>query len=325
MTGTNARALWISEAGRAELKDTAIIQQNGDLPVKTLFSGISRGTERLVFEGRVPETEHETMRAPFQEGAFTFPIKYGYSSVGEIQAGPRAGERIFALFPHQDVYCLPAYSAVPVPDEVPSERAVVAANMETALTILWDSGASAGDRIVVIGAGVVGALVGYLSAQMPGSSVCLVDIDPERADLARHLGCEFATPDEASDATLGEADVVIHASASSAGLATAIALAGVEVSIVEASWYGTQTTEAPLGGRFHQRRLRIIGSQVGRIPAHKAARWTYRRRLTKALELLGDPRLDHLMSGETSFDDLARDYGSILRDPATLCHRVRYD
>ena len=193
--------------------------------------------------------------------------------------------------------------------------------METALTILWDGGIGPGDRVAVVGCGVVGALAGYLAAGIPGTEVTLVDIDPGRAGLAEALGCTFARPSGAR----GDADVVIHASATDAGLSTAIGLAGAEARIVEASWYGARASTLPLGGRFHQRRLRIVGSQVGCIPPDRSPRWTHARRLDTALGLLADPRLDALIPRETRFSDLAQDYAAILADPATLCHRVRYD
>jgi threonine dehydrogenase-like Zn-dependent dehydrogenase len=302
------------------LRDTGLNPASDDLEITTLFTAISRGTERLVFEGRVPQTEYQTMRAPFQEGDFLGPVKYGYAAVGRIENTARAGEIAFVLYPHQQRFCVADAAAVTVPATVSPARAVLAANMETALNIIWDAGVTAGDRVAVVGCGVVGALAGYLAARMPGTQVCLIDVDPARATLAQALGCDFAAPDTAA----GDADVVIHASASAAGLATAIALAGMEATVVEASWYGAGVTEAPLGGRFHQRRLSLIASQVGRIPANHAARWSYTRRLQTALSLLADPALDALISGETAFATLANDYASILDDPATLCHRVRF-
>jgi hypothetical protein len=312
------QALWITGRRHVETRETDVEVPQDHLLVETLYTGISRRTERLVFENRVPASEYDTMRAPFQEGDFPHPVKYGYASVGRIETDP--DNLVFTLFPHQARFAVPSSAAVPIPDGVPAGRAILAANMETALNIVWDARIQPGDKVAVVGAGVVGALVGYLAARIPGTDTCLVDVDASRAVLAEKFGCQFALP---ADAT-GDADVVIHASATSAGLATAIGLAGIEASLVEASWYGTGQTEVPLGGRFHQRRLRIIGSQVGRIPADHAARWTYRRRLETALRLLADPVLDALISGETAFTDLQGRYGAILDDPATLCHRVRY-
>ncbi|MGB3408433.1 MAG: zinc-binding alcohol dehydrogenase [Jannaschia sp.] len=317
---TGAHALWITAAGQAAIRETPYRPAEDAVQVTTLFSGISRGTERLVYRGHVPVSEQADMRAPFQEGDFTFPVKYGYAAVGEVQTGDRQGQVVFSLFPHQTRFAVPAHMALPVPADVPAARAVLAANMETAVNIAWDAGIGIGDRVVVVGCGVVGALVGYLSAKIPGTDVTLIDIEPARARLAATLGCGFARPDTAP----GTADVVIHASASAAGLSLAIALAGPEATVIEASWYGSQTVDVPLGGRFHHQRLRIVSSQVGRLPARQAPRWDFGRRLAKALTLLNDPALDALISGETPFADLPAAYDGILRDPSTLCHRVRY-
>lgn len=263
------------------------------------------------------------MRAPLQAGSFGFPVKYGYAAVGRIVAGApgRLGEVVFALAPHQSHFACPAAMVHPLPAGLPPGRAVLAANMETALNVVWDSGAGPGDRVVVVGAGVVGALAAALCARMPGAEVTLVDIAPARAGLAAALGCGFAAPEGLPP---GGADVVIHASASAAGLATALAAAGPEAAVVEASWYGAAEVPAPLGAAFHSQRLRLIGSQVGRLPPARAPRWSHARRMAKALELLCDPAFDALMSGETPLADLPAAYGAILADPGTLCHRVRY-
>jgi NADPH:quinone reductase-like Zn-dependent oxidoreductase len=316
-----ARALWITGPRVAEIRPTDVTPGPEDYVVHTLFSGISRGTERLVFEGRVPESEYQTMRAPMQGGEFPFPVKYGYSAVGQIQDGPDAGRIVFALHPHQTRFTCPQAMALPVPSAVPATRAVLAANMETALNILWDAQVQPGDRVAVVGAGTVGALAGYLAARIPGTETCLIDVDPTRADLARALGCAFAAP----DAGPSEVDVVIHTSATESGLVTALTLAGLEATVIEASWFGTRPTTISLGAAFHQRRLRLVASQVGRIPAHRAARWTHRRRLEAALRLLDDPVLDTLISGESPFDMAAQDYAHILDAPDTLCHRLRYE
>lgn len=318
-------ALWCIGPGRAETRPA----EPGDgVAVDTLFTAISRGTERLVFEGRVPESEAGRMRAPAQEGAFPFPVKYGYSAVGRVTEGALRGRAVFALHPHQTRFRMPEAALTPLPDGLPPERAVLGANMETALNILWDSGAAAGDRIAVIGAGVVGALAGYLAARLPGAEVTLVDRRPERAALADALGCGFAPADEtpkgAPDGAPDACDVVIHTSATADGLALALGLAGQDATVVEASWHGAGATPVPLGGAFHSRRLRLVSSQVGHLPPDRAARWTHGRRMAKALDLLCDPALDILISGETRFEDLAAQYGAILGDPDTLCHRIRY-
>ncbi|WP_234822485.1 zinc-dependent alcohol dehydrogenase [Palleronia aestuarii] len=311
-------ALWCIGPGRAEARPG---QMGDGVLVEALYSGISRGTERLVLQGRVPESEHDRMRGPAMEGTFPFPVKYGYSAVGRVAEGRLAGRTVFALHPHQTRFRLPEEALTPLPDGLPPTRAVLGANMETALTLLWDSGAGPGDRIAVVGAGVVGALTGYLAARLPGAEVTLVDTNPDRAALAQALGCTFAAPSAAPE----DCDVVLHLSATGAGLETAVNCAGFEATVLEGSWYGAGTVPVPLGGAFHSRRLRIVGSQVGRIPTARAPRWTYARRLSKTLDLLRDPVLDMLISGETEFAELPDVYAAILSDPDTLCHRIRYD
>ncbi|CAN7420058.1 zinc-binding alcohol dehydrogenase [Bosea sp. LjRoot90] len=269
--------------------------------VRTLWSGISRGTERLVFEGRVPESEYERMRAPFQQGAFPFPVKYGYCAVGMVDAGPAEllGKRVFCLHPHQDRFVVPADRVTLVPEGVPARRAVLAANMETALNAHWDAGSGPADRIVVVGGGVLGLLVAYIAARLPGAEVTLVDLDESRAGLAESLGCRFALPADCPR----NADLVFHASASAAGLATAIDAAGFEARIVELSWYGEGSVAVPLGGAFHARRLQLVSSQVGQVSPSRRARFDYARRANAALALLADARLDALITDEIAFKD----------------------
>jgi threonine dehydrogenase-like Zn-dependent dehydrogenase len=321
-----ANALWITGKQRAEMIKSELRMPTADeVTIESRFGAISRGTEALVVAGAVPEGEHDRMRAPLQEGDFPFPVKYGYAVVGTVTAGPpgRIGETVFCLHPHQDVFHAPAAMAVPVPATVPPSRAVLAANMETALNALWDAGVQAGDRVAVVGGGLLGLLVAYLAANVAGTRITVVDIEPERKVPATALGCGFAEPHEALSIA-GGSDVVIHASASSKGLTTAISLAGFEARIVEMSWFGERVVEVPLGGAFHSQRLSIIASQVGHVPASRRARWPLARRMAVAMDLLADGRLDCLLSGETAFADLPQSYCGILADPGTLCHRIRY-
>jgi threonine dehydrogenase-like Zn-dependent dehydrogenase len=296
-----ARALWYVSRRRAELRPVVLSAPGPDeVRVRMLWSALSRGTERLVFEGRVSFGESERMRLPAQEGDFPYPVKYGYCAVGVIEEGPIAGRTVFALHPHQERFTAPLTMLHPVPNGVPARRAVLAANMETALNALWDSGAGPGDRILVVGAGVVGLLAGYLAAQMPGTEVTLVDIDFARRPVAESFGAAFAKPLDAP----GGADVVLHASATPAGLACALACAGTEATVVEMSWYGDRMVPAPLGLDFHARRLKLIASQVGAVAPSRRPRWDPRRRMEKALALLADERLDALVTGEVAFEEL---------------------
>lgn len=308
---TKSRAIWFTAKGAIELRDERLRPPGKDeVLVETLYSGISRGTERLVLAGGVPDTELHRMRAPFQKGDFPFPVKYGYCATGRVAAGQSdlIGREVFVLHPHQDRFVVPAGSVMPIPTGVPARRATLAANMETALNAIWDSGAGAGDRISVVGAGVLGLLVGYLAARMPGSEVTLIDPQPSRTAIVEHLGARHATRLESP----GTADFVFHASATSAGLSTALAAAGNEATVIEISWYGDRTVQAPLGGAFHSQRLKLISSQVGSIPPDRRPRWTHRRRLETALALLQDDRLDILVTREIMFD------AAPLRLPAEL-------
>jgi threonine dehydrogenase-like Zn-dependent dehydrogenase len=298
-----ARALWYVAPGKAELREATLPAAKPDqVLVRTLYSGISRGTERLIFEGRLLESEWTRMRLPAQEGEFPFPVKYGYAAVGEVEVGPAelVGRAVFSLHPHQDRFVAAAEAVVPLPDGIPARRAVLAANLETALNALWDSRASACDRIVVIGAGLVGLLTAALAAGIPGAEVTAVDIDRSRASYVEMLGAAFASPANAPR----DADVVIHTSANPEGLALALDLAGREGTIVEASWYGDAQALLPLGGAFHSRRLKIVSSQVGSPPTFRRPRWNNRRRLEAALRLLADPRFDTLLGEEIAFPDL---------------------
>jgi 2-desacetyl-2-hydroxyethyl bacteriochlorophyllide A dehydrogenase len=324
MSDELGRAFWLAAPGRGEIR-TAPLHATGpdDVLVRAQASAISRGTESLVFTGRVPPSEYQQMRCPFQEGDFPGPVKYGYASVGIVEAGPAAlrGRRVFCLYPHQDLYVVPASAVVPVPGDVPDERATLAANMETAVNAMWDAGPRLGDRIAIIGAGVVGCFVASLAAKLPGTRVELIDIDPRRATVAAALGCRFAAPEAAS----GDCDIVFHSSASEAGLATALRLAGFEAKLIELSWYGNKPVAVPLGEAFHQRRLQLISSQVGAVAHARRARRTHRERLALALELLADPVYDQLITGHCTLDTLPRRMAQLAAAPdGALAEIVHY-
>ncbi len=278
----------------------------------------------MVFNANVPPSEHERMRAPFQEGSFPYPVKYGYTNVGLVTHGPDnwIGKTVFSLFPHQTVFAIPVSAVTAVPQDVPASRAILAANMETAVNTLWDAQPSIGDKISVIGAGVVGSLIAWLAAQIPGTDVELVDVNHRRETLAAHLNVTFKAPEDASP----ERDLIINASANEAGLNTALRCAGFEATIVEVSWYGNTPVTIPLGEAFHSRRLNIRSSQVGHIANPQRSRWDYKRRLELALSLLKHNCLDHLVSGESKFEDLPSTLLTITdKNADVLCHRIVYD
>ncbi|MEU1686947.1 dehydrogenase [Micromonospora sp. NPDC005707] len=323
MTG-EARAFWLRAPGEGELRPVALAPPGpGEVLVRARYSGVSRGTETLVFTGRVPADQHAAMRAPFQEGDFPAPVKYGYLSVGTVEAGPAElrGRTVFCLHPHQTAYVVPADAVVVVPDQVPAARAVLAGTVETAVNALWDAAPLVGDRVTVVGGGMVGCCVAAVLARFPGVRIELVDADPARAGVAAALGVDFALPADAA----GDRDLVVHASATAEGLQRALELLRPERTVLELSWYGDRPVTLALGGAFHSKRLGIRSSQVGTVSPRRADR-SYADRLAVALDLLADPAFDALLTGRSPFADLpdVLDRLASGRLPA-LCHLITYD
>lgn len=317
-------AFWLRSPGVGELRDVVLPEPGeGDVVVRTLCSGVSRGTESLVFRGGVPSSQYAAMRAPFQDGDFPGPVKYGYLNVGLVEEGPESlvGRTVFCLYPHQTRYVVPASAVTVVPDSVPATRAVLAGTVETAVNAVWDAAPMLGDRIAVIGAGMIGCSVAAVLARFPAVRVQLVDAEPARAGIAAALGVEFALPQDA----LGDCDLVVHASATEAGLARSLELLAPEGTVLELSWYGDRRVSLPLGEAFHSRRLVLRSSQVGSVsPARRSSR-SFGDRLALALELLADPALDALVTGECAFEELPQVMTAIAAGELPgLCHRVLY-
>ena len=320
-----ALAFWVREPGEGEIRPIRLPEPgSGEVTVRTLRSGISRGTETLVFRGGVPESQYAAMRAPFQEGNFPGPVKYGYLNVGVVEHGPPdlRGRTVFCLYPHQTAYVVPAGAVVPVPDDVPPVRAVLAGTVETAVNALWDAAPLVGDRVTVVGAGMVGCCVARLLARFPGVEVTVVDTDPAKAEVVTGLGASFESPSDAADGR----DLVVHASATSTGLQLSLDLLALEGVVLDLSWYGDAEVRLSLGGAFHSGRLGIRASQVGTVsPARRGSR-THADRLALALELLRDPGFDALITGVSPFDELPALMSKLAEGkmPA-LCHTVSYD
>lgn len=319
-----AQAFWLRSPGSGEIRTVELPDPGpDDVLVRTRYSGVSRGTEGIVFRGEVPPSQYGAMRAPFQDGDFPGPVRYGYLNVGVVEHGPEhlRGRTVFCLFPHQTRYVVPAAAVVPVPDGVPPERAILGGVMETAVNALWDAAPLIGDRVTVVGGGMVGCCVAALLARMPGVEVEVVDVDPGRASTVRALGARFVRPPEAATGR----DLVVHASATSAGLARSLELAAPEATVLELSWYGDRAVSVPLGEFFHQRRLAVRSSQVGAVSPARRDRRTPSDRLALALDLLHDPALDQLITGECTFADLPEVLPRLARgDLPALCHRVRF-
>ena len=325
MTGDNsARAFWVTGIGEGEIRAEQLPEPaDGEVLIRTLYSGISRGTETLVFTGAVPVSEYERMRAPFQEGNFPAPIKYGYINVGLVEKGPDGllGKSVFCMYPHQTRYVVPVEAVYPLPEGVPCGRAVLAANLESVVNGLWDATPRVGDRIAVVGAGTLGCLFAWLTTQIPGCSVELVDINPDKALVADALGVTFKHVDRATSG----ADLVVHASGTGEGLSSALGLAGFEAKVLELSWFGDRHVALPLGENFHAQRLTLQSSQVSSIPSAQRGRWSPGRRLELVFRLLEDPRLDVLITDDSSFEELPAVLETLsVGSGNTLCHRINY-
>jgi threonine dehydrogenase-like Zn-dependent dehydrogenase len=324
MSTEQARAFWVTGPRRAEIRDETLAAPGpGEVQVRTLYTGISRGTESLVYNDQVPVSEYQRMRAPFQAGDFPAPVKYGYINVGIVERGPAdlVGREVFCLYPHQTRYVVAADAVQLLPPNLPARRAVLTANMQTAVNGLWDADIKVGDRVAVIGAGTVGCLIAWLAARVPGCEVQLVDSDPGKAEVAAKLGATFRLPANAE----GDADLVIHASGSGEGLNTALELAGFEATVLEMSWYGSREATVRLGGAFHSRRLRLVASQVGVVAASQRSRWSAARRNTLALEMLQERVLDAVITNESRFEELPEVMARLSRAPgSTICHRIDY-
>ncbi|MEP7313168.1 MAG: zinc-binding alcohol dehydrogenase [Pseudomonadota bacterium] len=328
MSIEEALAFWIAAPGRGEIRRERLRSPAGDeLIVQTLYSGVSRGTEALVFRGEVPPSEYQRMRAPFQVGDFPAPVKYGYASVGRVIHGPASllDKQVFCLHPHQTVFIVPLAAAQPLPPGLPAARAVLAANLETALNGVWDADVRPGDRVCVVGGGSVGLLAAWLCARIPGCEVQLIDSNAARETIARQLGSDFASP-EAAVTEAGTADVVLHASGTEEGLAVALRVAAYEATVVELSWYGDRAVSLPLGHAFHSQRLQLRSSQVGAVAGVQRSRWTHARRLQLALRLLAHPELDLLINSESRFGELPQVMAELAQNPRdVILHRVVYD
>ena len=308
---STARAIWFESPGIAAVREEELREPGaGEVRVQAICSGLSAGTERLVLSGTVPAEARAIMALPQMRGGFDLPISYGYALVGRIDAvGPgapahRLGERVLLLHPHHDRVIAPIEAIRPLPEGPPSERLVLLPSLETAINVIWDAGVALGDRVLVTGLGVVGLLIVHLAARAGADEIVAVDPDPDRRAMAlepselehaARLGAT-ATLAEPDPAVVAECDVSIEASGSTRALAAIVEHAGLEASVIVASWYGSTIAALPLGGCFHPHRVTLRSSQVGRIDPRRSARWSYARRWALAGELACDADLDRLIA-----------------------------
>lgn len=320
----HATAYWTTAREQGELRSEEIEGPGpGDALVRALYSGISKGTEMVVHRGAVPPRVAEEMRAPHQEGNFPGPVKFGYLSVGVVEEGPEGwkGQRVFCLNPHQDRYVVPVKELTRIPDNVPSQRAVLTGTVETAVNALWEAGPRLGDRVAVVGAGLVGGMVATLLRTFPLQRLQLVDLDPDRKKLADTLNVDFTHPDDA----LADCDIVFHCSASQEGLERSLQLVGDEGDVIEMSWYANREVTLPLGEDFHARRLSIRASQVGVVARARRHRRTNADRLDLAVSLLSDPVFDAFLTGSSPFEELPDVVQGLAHGKLdALCHVIEY-
>ncbi|WP_243062827.1 zinc-binding alcohol dehydrogenase [Humibacter sp. RRB41] len=325
-----ATAFWIERPGLGALRTQSLPPVEADeVLVRTRYTAVSRGTESTVFLGRVPNGERERMRAPHQDGDFPWPVKYGYLNVGRVEQGPSelVGRTVFTLYPHQSAFVVPAAAVLPVPDDVPARRAVLAGAVETAVNVVWDASPLIGDRVVVIGAGMIGCCVARLLAGIPEADVTLVDVDPSRRTTVERLGVGFADPAHAPR----DCDVVIDASGAESGLQLALQAVADEGEVIEAGWFGDRPVTLTLGADFHSRRLSIRSSQVGMVAPRRRGTRSTKDRLALALRLLRDSAFDALLSGESSWRDLPRVMAELAEGSTekggapVLCHTIDWE
>ena len=332
VTQAQARRLSYKAACSATIEDCQLIDlKHKTVLIKTLYSGISRGTESLVYHGKVPKTEENRMQCPHQVGSFSYPVSYGYACVGEVIETQsditrvKKGDRVFVLHPHQDIFYVSEDACNLLLDELPSPRAVLSANMETALNACWDAELNNTQNHMVIGAGVVGLLTAFCVKKLTGQAPLIVDINLAKKPITEKLGLKFITPDEFTKIKSPELTRIFHTSASAAGLQLAIDNAGFEAKIIEMSWFGDKQVSLNLGSSFHSKRLQIIASQVGHIAPAKRETYSYADRMQEAMKLLIDPALDVLLEEEISFDALPDHLHDIFNtNSSVLCQLVTY-
>lgn len=298
------KSLWHTSNSTSEIRESTILDQEKVL-VKSLYSLISLGTERLIALGNVPKELQESMTVPYQEGHFDFPIKYAYSLVGIVMTKdhPLTNKRVHLLHPHQDYCFVKEQDLFVVPEEVDLQTATLASNVETALTAAWDSGASFGDKVLVVGFGLIGSLVARLIDDIPGTEVMIFETDIAKINLAQKLGFQnVINPKSDNPKRISPPfDIAFHCSATSKGLQSCIDYTGFESKIIELSWYGSKAININLGSTFHRLRKQLISSQVSNLPMDRKGRWDYKRRKTVVFNLLKNPIFKHHISQTLKF------------------------
>jgi hypothetical protein len=295
---------WVVSPSQGQIRDTPMMSLSKDtLSLETLFTGISPGTERLVGMGKVPEECWEKMRCLYMEGSFDFPLKYGYSLVGQAITGSETGKRFFVMHPHQSRVVVARSDALELPDWLPSQRATLIPNMETALNAVWDAQVSQKDKILIVGGGIIGILISFVLSKEYGIQPDFLEQDRQRIQYLKQLPW-LGNSRLGTDYREGNYNIAFHTSSSSSGLQSGIDALAFEGRCIELSWYGTQSVSLQLGGSFHYQRKQIIASQVSAIAQPKRSLIDYSQRKEQVLGLLGDATLDILLQPAIAFLEL---------------------
>ena len=315
-------SLWLIKKNKPKIisKSLNYKKNNKSVLIKTLYSGISKGTESLVANGKVDKSQFQVMKSPFQEGSFNFPIKYGYINVGEIVDGPNKmlGKRIFSLTPHQTFYEIEIKNLNFLKNK-DVKKYLLTANMETAINIFWDSQSQKNDNILVVGLGSVGFLTAYFFKLRGFKNIKVTDINLSKKKIAKILGLQFVNFNNTKNI-----DCIINTTSSYEILNRSLTKLNLDGRIVEASWYGSKAGNINLGNEFHSKRIKIISSQVSNIPLHMKKKYNYKSRLKIAIDALSNSKIMILINSFSKFSTLDKEYISILKDKNIIMHSVEY-
>ena len=329
----SAISVWFTSPRTVELRASSVaVPARGEVRIQTLFSGISHGSEMTVYRGDVPASLSLDATLPTLQGTFEFPVKYGYASVGRVidfgadVTGVLEGDLVFAFNPHETCYTVPAGVVIKLPRELNPRIGIFTANVETALNALLDATPRLGERVLVIGQGVVGLLITQLVRRAGASLVITSDLHESRRQLSQLAGADVTLDPSTERITervhaltggVG-ADVVIEASGEPRVLDEAIGAAAQEGRVVIVSWYGTKRADLGLGSDFHRKRLMLKSSQVSNLDPSLAPRWTIARRRELAVGYLSELLLDKLITRVLPFERAAEAYRIIDEQPGEV-------
>ena len=320
MKKINTQSFWIKKKNNSYIKDHSINQAGkNELLIQTKYSGISYGTERVVYTGSVPDSQRELMRCPYQEGNFGSDVKYGYMNIGKVIDGPPGfkGKYVYTLFPHQTYYILDKTEVTLIPESIPLKRCLLTANMETAINGMWDTLPSCGDKILVIGSGVVGFLMAYILKSIPGSEILLVDSDSKKNKYSKLFNINFKNK--------YKANIIYECSGNAKILDGLSKHVKDEAIICILSWYGDNISKVKFGEEFLSKRIKIIFSQVSKVSHNRSQYWDNVKRRELAIKMLNDDRLDNLIEKKIiKFSKLPLFFSQMNNKQSFFCKVVDY-